>query len=210
VNVQSDTNNCATCGSICSTHSIAHAVATCTNATCGVACATGYGLCVTGSGTASSCSQTNDDFNSGSPPDPWQNINASIFSTSSQIKEGTSGVSLTFNSFLQAQAGVKLPLCDASTSMNLQGKTVSIDAFIDAPLPDSCSPANTLTINVSDGNTSPIAAQKTNPPIGMWFTVTGTAGSVAALTAREIDVQLNLCDTTANVNVYLDNFTISP
>jgi hypothetical protein len=174
-----------------------------------VGCATGYGLCVTASGAASACNQTNTDWNSGSPPDPWQNISGAIFSTSSQIREGNTGVSLTFNSFLQYQAGVRLPLCDSSTSMNLQGKTFSIDVYLDAPLPDSCTP-NTVTINISDLNTNPIVAQKSNPQIGSWFTVSGSAGSVVSQTAREVDVFLNLCDTTANVNVYLDNFTISP
>jgi hypothetical protein len=92
--------------------------------------------------------------------------------------------------------------------MNLQGRTVSIWAYIDTSLPDSCS-GNNLAITVSDGNTMPNVVSRSNPPIGTWFQVTGTIGTIPSQTAREVDVALNLCDTTANVNVYLDDFSIN-
>jgi hypothetical protein len=35
------------------------------------------------------------------------------------------------------------------------------------------------------------------------------AGRTGRRAAREVDIYLNLCDSTANVNVYLDDFSIN-
>ena len=58
-----------------------------------------------------------------------------------------------FISFQQTQAGVKLPLCNEVSSMDLFGKTISLWALVDQPLPDDCTaPAtNALNIDVTEG-----------------------------------------------------------
>ena len=109
---------------------------------------------------------------------------------------------------MNTQAGVRLPLCNSVSSQNLQGKTVSVWAYIDSPLPDACT-GNNLAVAVSDLNTNPNVVIRSNPPVGIWFQVTGTIGTIPSQTAREVDIYLNLCDSTANVNVYLDNFSIN-
>src|SRR5262249_55532203 len=100
----------------CPPPGIANGVATCDGTMCGVGCVAGYALCLNSNGTTNSCAAIATNWDTGSVEGWMFNGGGGVFSTSTQIRHGNSGASLTFNSFLSFQAGVRLPLCNSVSS----------------------------------------------------------------------------------------------
>jgi len=186
-------------------------VATCDGTSCGVGCVTNYSLCKNSNGTNNSCSRTVFDFDDGTNQG-WMNTNAGTFSTSTTIRHGSSGASLTFSVTqfgTASETGVQFPLC-TSSSMNLMGKQVSAGVYIEGdPLPTCGGPLNDMDIHIVNTSNLRASGASTIPKVGQWFQVSGTVTFSGSDTAAEVDISLYIgCDATWLGNVYIDDVVI--
>ncbi len=208
-NTSIDSCGATSCNS-CPPAGLANGTATCNGTSCGVGCVSGYSLCLNSNGTTNSCSRTVFDFNDGTMQG-WMNTNGGTFSTSTSIRRGTSGASLTFSVVKfssELETGVHFPLC-SSSSMNLMGKTVSAWIYIEGdPLP-SCGALHDMGILVVNTSAMRGSAASATPKLNQWFQVSGTVTTSAGMNAAQIDIALYLsCDTQWLGSVYIDDVTI--
>jgi len=207
-----DINSCGTtsCQS-CPPAGLTNGTATCNGTSCGVGCVSGYSLCLNSNGTTNSCSRTVFDFNDGTAQG-WMNTNGGTFSTSTAIRRGTSGASLTFSVVKfgeERETGVHFPLC-SSSSMNLMGKTVSAWVYVEGdPLP-SCGALHDMSIWIVNTSSMRGNGASMQPRVNQWFQVSATVTTSAGMAAAQIDISLYLScpDTTWLGNVYVDDVTI--
>jgi hypothetical protein len=190
VNLQSDANNCNSCGNVCQSGGApAGSARACLYGQCGFACTASGMAIATGQDGSRSCVRTTWNFENPNPGlagvDGWTNSNETRIELVNTRHSGNQGVAL-YASFLEMYpAYTDHYFRDSAgniSTLDLRGKTYSAWVMVGAATPistDFCRLQAQTNLAPYDIFFGP-SATRTQPPANTWFELTGTFGTTAA------------------------------